>query len=98
MQVRDNSVFGNWVDHEWPPGTDIVIIGTCTGPDGIVPRALCLPHQVYVGKLQRLALQFNARDVALIPAKSADYLMLPRAEVDGLAAVTVAIDKPEGVE
>jgi hypothetical protein len=86
MKVTDNAVFGNWVQHEWPPGTDVVIIGTCTGPNGIVPRRLVLPHQVYVETLQEMAAAFDARDIVLIPAKSADYLTLPRADVDAMTA------------
>ena len=88
MEVRDNSIFGNWVAHEWPPDTDIVIIGTCTGPAGIVPRSLCLPHQVYVEKLQALAAEFDARDIVLMPAKSSDYLTISRAVVDELQPKT----------
>jgi hypothetical protein len=86
VKIIDNAVFGNWVQAGWPPGTDIVIIGTCTGPNGIVPRRLVLPHQVYVETLQEMAAEFDARDIVLIPGKAADYLMLPRAAVDAMRA------------
>jgi putative transposon-encoded protein len=80
----EGSRFGKWVHHEWPLGTDIVIIGTCTGPSGIVSRQLCLPHQVYAAKLQDMVREFGASAVVLIPAKSGDYLMLTPGDVEAM--------------
>ncbi len=70
--VRQSS-FGDWYDI----GTkaDVVILATNDG-GGLVPRKLCLPHQVYVHTVRDLEATHHAT-VTAIPAMSGDYVHLP---------------------
>jgi len=77
-----HSTFWDWFDI----GTDadVVILATNDG-GGLVPRKLCLPHQVYVKTVRELEATHHAR-VTAIPAKSGDYIDLPNNGFTGKSA------------
>jgi len=74
--VRHSS-FGDWYDIG-TTDADVVILATNDG-HGLVPRLLCLPHQVYVAKVSKLEKRYGS--VTVIPARSHEYVKLPTADV-----------------
>lgn len=77
----EKSSFGKSFAIDWPEGTSVVIIGTCTGSAGIIPRSLRLPHQIYAHDLKKMVADYNAREVVLIPASSNEYVKISKQAV-----------------
>jgi len=70
------STFGDWIDIG---AQGAVVLATNDG-HGLTPRALCLPHQLYVEKVRELE-QYGT--VTAIPVRCSEYVELPNAGLSG---------------
>ena len=61
----------------------MVILATNDG-GGLIPRKLCLPHQVYLHTVRALE-RVHRATVTAIPAMASDYVNLPNGEAVGSA-------------
>ena len=71
-----DSHFGKRVELELPEGNDVLVLCYRT-TTGLTPMGLCLPHQVYLKKLEEANdPHFEILGFVAIPASSKDYIDL----------------------
>ena len=70
-EIRTGS-FGKQVVLELPDWADVVIL--CYNEYGLKPFNLCLPHQIYVEKLEKAIEGKGAVAITAIPARASEYI------------------------
>ena len=70
-EIRTSS-FGKQVVLELPDWADVVIL--CYNKYGLKPFNLCLPHQIYVDKLEKAIEGKGAVAITAIPARASEYV------------------------
>ncbi|MFW6145438.1 MAG: hypothetical protein ACOC4Y_01435 [bacterium] len=76
--IKDTGAFGKRVDMDIPDWADAVIICYNEG-GGLRPFDLCLPHQIYVHKLERKLKQLAVPiKITVIPIRSDDYINIAK--------------------
>ncbi len=71
-----HTCFGYKCELDAPLDADVVILCKNTGK-GLEPFALCLPHQVYIKKIDAAMTNMNGlsmNDIVAIPARSKEYI------------------------
>jgi hypothetical protein len=64
--------FGKQVVLELPDWADVVIL--CYNEDGLRPFSLCLPHQIYVDKLEKAIEGKGAVAITAVPARASEFI------------------------
>lgn len=73
MSVKYSSTpFGLMLDYEVPAGCDVVAL--CVQQHQMVPVEICLPHQVYLDKIERILAEHATTEIHIIPYNSKTVL------------------------
>jgi len=77
LKVVDSPPFGLRVSFPMPADCDLVIVGVQKSQ--FEPKLVCLPHQLYVGKLLTLLGEHDAAEILVMPGRSQDYVRIDKA-------------------